>query len=272
MENIKGQNIIAGIFANPNKKRALEAVSAAKSILDRVGVRWADCGKPDTIYEGGTVDMLLAIGGDGTILRAIHWMVKGCGTRAPILGVNVGRIGFLSETDLSSLEAAMTRIIEGNYNIETYMMLECTVKDKSFMCVNDFILYKKCFSSVAHIDMCFDGMDAGSVYCDGIIISTPAGSTGYSVSAGGPIISTRLEAVAVTPICSHSLGIRPVVLSRDAVIKLTARDEARFSSDGVDNMDLYPGDEMIVRRSIASMGLIRLHERNEYKLIDEKLR
>lgn len=83
--------------------------------------------------------MLLAIGGDGTILRAIHWMVKGCGTRAPILGVNVGRIGFLSETDLSSLESAMTRIIEGNYNIETYMMLECTVKDKSFMCVN--VLY-----------------------------------------------------------------------------------------------------------------------------------
>ncbi len=271
MAYIKDQNIIAGIFANPNKERALEAVSAVKSILDRIGVRWADCGRPDTMYKGGMVDMLLAVGGDGTILRAIHWMLRH-GERAPILGVNVGRIGFLSETDISSLGQAMTRIIEGNYNIQTYMMLECAIKDKRFLCINDFILYKKCFSSVAHIDMSFDGMEAGSVYCDGIILSTPAGSTGYSVSAGGPIISTGFEAIAVTPICPHSLGVRPVVLSRDAVIKLTLRDEARFSSDGVDNIDLYPGNEIVVKRSLESIELIRLHNRNEYKLINEKLK
>ncbi len=272
MAYIKNQTITAGIFANPNKERALEAVGAVKSILNRIGVRWVDCGRPDAMYKGGTVDILLAVGGDGTILRAIHWMVKGHGERAPILGVNVGRIGFLSETDIGSLGQAMTRIIEGNYNIEAYMMLECEIKGKKFLCINDFILYKKHFSSVAHIDMSFDGMEAGSVYCDGIIVSTPAGSTGYSVSAGGPIISTGLEAIAVTPICSHSLGVRPVVLSRDAVIKLTLRDEARFSSDGVDDMDLYPGNEIVVKRSLESIELIRLHNRNEYKLINEKLK
>ncbi len=271
MAYIKDQNIIAGIFANPNKERSLEAVSAVKSILDRIGIRWTECGKPSTMYKDGTIDILLAVGGDGTILRAIHWMLKGHGEMMPILGVNVGRIGFLSETDISSLGQAMKRIIEGNSNVVKYMMLECTIKDKRFLCINDFIFYKKCFSSVAHIDMYFDGMEAGSVYCDGIIVSTPAGSTGYSVSAGGPIISTGLEAIAVTPICSHSLGIRPVVLSRDAVIKLTLRDEARFSSDGVDVMDLYPCNEIVVKRSLESIELIRLHNRNEYKLINEKL-
>ncbi len=268
-----------GFTANPGRHNdASEAIKFAVSAAQKLDFSCAvDPGFLD-LFQGDSCveeldkaspELIVAIGGDGTILRTALMAAK---RDIPTLGVNLGRIGFLSEVVLRELPDALKRIARGDYLTENCMMLECAVNGKqTFRCLNDFILYKRAFSGVSHISIYVDGSDAGSVFADGLIASTPTGSTAYSMSAGGPVIAPGLNAVIITPICPHSLTARPIVASDKSVVAFVMNSRGYLSADGNQKIALEKGDWVEVRRSERSAKLLRLHKRNIYALIRQKL-
>lgn len=266
-----------GIFANPNNEVALDAVDAVrhaaaecsiscyidKSFLDMEQFRGLDT------TETNTPDIMVALGGDGTILRAANYAA---GKGVPVLGINFGRIGFLSEINVESFPMALDAIREDRFILDSSMMLSCRINDgEPIYCLNEAVLYRKNFSGVISINVNINGADAGSVSCDGLIVSTPTGATGYSISAGGPIIAPGLDAEIITPICPHTLSFRPIVTPPDSVICLSMQQEGFLAMDGIDTERVQPGDVVSISRSSRILNFIRLGERNLFHLIRSKL-
>jgi len=219
--------------------------------------------------ESSPLDFLVVLGGDGTILRA---SALAASFQIPLLGVNLGRIGFLSEISVIEFDTALSAIKKGEYRLEHRMMLGCSINgDAEYYCLNDFLLYKHSFSGVAHVNISINGLDAGSAFCDGLIVSTPTGATGYSISAGGPVISPGLDVSIITPICPHSLYMRPIVSPADADLCFVMQSEGYLSADGQQIAEIGASD--IVRITKASIGteFIRFGEGNLYQLIRDKL-
>lgn len=213
-------------------------------------------------------DCIVAIGGDGTILRAAAVAAK---LNVPILGVNKGRIGFLSEIEANDFTCALKAMNDGKYKVVKKIMLRCSVNGTEFDCLNDFLLYKRNFEGIAQIKVDIDGMDAGTYMCDGLIISTPTGSTGYSISAGGPVIAPGLEASIITPVCSHSLMARSIVCAAKSVMSFTMCSKGYLSSDGQQMLELDAGDRLDVTKSENDIGFICFKDKNLFALMKEKL-
>ncbi len=165
---------------------------------------------------------IVTIGGDGTILRtAAHQLNGKNAVSVPILGIDLGKVGFYNEVGIDDFPPALQRLKNDDFYIETKTTLNCTIHTgESFTCLNDFLVFKNSFSSVTHIEESIDGVDIGTVRGDGIVISSAAGSTGYSISAGGPVVAPNLDVILLTPICPHSLTSRPIVASFDSIIKV----------------------------------------------------
>lgn len=264
-----------GFFTNPNKpgalERTMEAFKAASqagfkcSVDAQIAASLAGAPKFDELHP----DVILAFGGDGTILRSAPAALK---FNAPILGVNLGRIGFLSEVDPSTLNMALECLVNGKYEVDERMMLRCTINgEMAFDCLNEALLYKKSFSGIAEISVVVDGTDAGRVFCDGLVISTPTGATGYSISAGGPVIAPGLDAAIITPICPHTLGFRPIMVSDRAKVEFKVYGSGLVAVDGVYVADVTEADDIRVERSENSVSFIRFARRNLYSLIKDRL-
>ena len=221
------------------------------------------------MQESCPPDFLIIIGGDGSILRfaqpaATHGI--------PILGINLGRIGFLSEVASDGFELALPRLMCGDYTIQERMMLSATVNDGEPMeCLNDILVFKSSFSGVAQVDVSVDGKDMGTVFCDGIVAATPTGSTAYSLSAGGPIITPELDAIVVTPICTHTLHIRPVVSGPESRWVFTVTGEGIVAPDGMKMRSVQTGEQIVVTRASRRAKFISLSEKNLFHLIRSKL-
>ena len=138
-------------------------------------------------------------------------------------------------------------------------------------CLNEAVLYRKKFSGVVSITVNVNGIDAGTVSCDGLIVATPTGSTGYSISAGGPVIAPNTDVVIINPICPHTLAFRPIIAPGDSVIELSIKQEGFLGMDGVSTERIVPGDMVRICRSRRSVRFIRLGDRNLYSLIRNKL-
>lgn len=266
-----------GFITNKNRPMAVEALYELIKIAKNKGF---DCfadlssvnisGK-DHIQDirDHDIDMLTAIGGDGTILRASQIASR---KKVPILGVNLGRIGFLSEIESDEFPEALENIRQDKHYIERKSMFECRVNETEvFYCLNDIILYKPSLSGVALINITVDGQNAGSLSCDGVIVSTPTGSTGYSISAGGPVIADGLDAAIITPICPHSLSYRPIVAGAGSELVLTMRNDGFLSVDGQQVMSIGTKDIIRVSKASVYTDFIRLKKRNIYDLIRKKL-
>ena len=236
-----------GIFANPNNEGALAAVSSVygvarsrgiKCFIDRSFANMEEFSGYETIQEQ-VPGLMIAIGGDGTILHAAGYAAE---HDIPILGINFGRIGFLSEIDVEGISEALDAIESEQYRTDKCMMLSCSVNGCAAKdCLNEAVLYRKKFSGVVSITVNVNGIDAGTVSCDGLIVATPTGSTGYSISAGGP------------------------------VIELSIKQEGFLGMDGVSTERIVPGDMVRICRSRRSVRFIRLGDRNLYSLIRNKL-
>lgn len=167
------------------------------------------------------LDFIISLGGDGTLLGTAREIAK---YGIPILGVNIGNLGFLTEVESSEFEYAINRIKNKQYRIEERMMLNCSVKrgekEKSFLCLNDTVLSKGTLARMVNYDIYIDNMFYSSFTADGVIVSTPTGSTAYSLSAGGPIIFPTLKLISITPICPHSLGMRTIVVDSKSKINI----------------------------------------------------
>lgn len=241
---------------DPQDRTELAEVDASFSDVDAVG---------DAV---GVEDLELAIvlGGDGTILRAAE-LVRG--SRAPVLGINMGHVGFLAEIERDDMDAAVKRVIDRDYEVEERMALSVRVKDAAGHVVyetwalNEATVEKASRERMIEVVVEIDGRPLSSYGCDGMVVSTPTGSTAYNFSAGGPVIWPSVEAIAVIPLSAHALFARPLVVGPEApvAIELLERTDGTgiLWCDGRRSHDLPPGARVIVRRSSQPVRLARLH-------------
>lgn len=214
-------------------------------------------------------EILTVIGGDGTLLR----YARSAGAlNIPILGVNQGRIGFLSEVLVEEFPAALDRLESGDYALEHRMMLSGSVNGgKPVPCLNDILVFKRSFSGTAEIEMFVNGMRVADVFCDGIIAATPTGSTAYSLSAGGPVTAPGMQCTVITPVCSHTLHVRPIVSDPSDVWEFRLRGEGFVAADGMKVADVERDDRVRVTRAKETVGFIRFSDKNVFELIENKL-
>jgi len=226
----------------------------------------------DEIQKSGAV---ICLGGDGTILRAVR-ILKGAAI--PIIGVNLGRVGFLSEVEPDEMYPAMERVLAGDFSIDERMMLRCVVRagdfEHEYLALNEIAVERGCFQRMLVMDVYINSVLFSTYTSDGLIFATPTGSTAYSFSAGGPVVSPANELVLLAPINPHSLFTRTVVLgARDKVdIDLTKkRFEVIIGVDGFPVLET-PIDSLSIERADSRAHLIKLKERSFYTLFKDKLR
>ncbi|MFJ4225917.1 NAD kinase [Microbacterium sp. NPDC089695] len=212
------------------------------------------------------LELAIVLGGDGTILRAAE-LVRGCS--APVLGINMGHVGFLAEIDRDDMDDAVRRVIARDYEVEERLALSVRVKDADGAVVyetfalNEATVEKASRERMIEVVLEIDGLPLSSFGCDGMVVSTPTGSTAYNFSAGGPVIWPSVEAIAVIPLSAHALFAKPLVVSPDAAVAIEMLESASGSGilwcDGRRSHDLPPGARVVVRRSSRPVRLARLH-------------
>ena len=277
---------------NPYRDRGLKAAQAAERILRGVGVETVMC-LPFSV-EGGSLDlpkhirfkntqeelksadMLICFGGDGTILHAAK-DANAC--HVPVLGVNLGSVGFMAELEQGEL-SMLSSLAAGKYTIESRMMLDVVVRREgkivySDLALNDAAVTKGAVARVVDLEVYGDKVLISSFSADGVIISTPTGSTAYSMSAGGPIVEPTAENIIVTPICPHALSARSFVLGRGRLLSVKlgrmVRKTTYLSVDGGKAFRLNGGDVVEARESKSKTQLVRVTGRTFYEILNHKL-
>lgn len=220
--------------------------------------------------EPEACDAIVAVGGDGTLLRANTTAVP---RGLPVLGINVGRVGFLAELELDQLKSAVKSIANDDYTINTRMMLKASVGKREMLALNDVVLSRGGYSRLIGINAWVDGDQIGRFIADGVIVATPTGSTGYSLSAGGPIVCPEVACMLLTPICAHSLQHRPVVTSasQTIAIRLDGEHDAMLSIDGMEPSRLGGGETLTVTCAKEQARFIRLKPESFFHTIQYKL-
>lgn len=214
--------------------------------------------------DARSIDALLTFGGDGTLLRGARLLA---GAQVPIIGINLGRLGFLTTCGTDEMEHALRRLAAGEHVAEARMALRGTAVDgdgrnrQEWLALNDFVVHKGGFARVVRLGLSVNGDSIGIYTADGVIISTPTGSTAYSLSAGGPVVVPTVESILLTPISAHALGIRPLVVAPDAEVVVDTSPSAEtllVTVDGQVGTELVPGERLIVRRAPRPVLIVRL--------------
>ena len=284
------KNVI--LTPNPYRDKNFQTVRAAMQVLKDAGIQTRIClpFEVDRSFELPkdlrfsrldrelhSADMVICLGGDGTILH----MAKAATRRGiPILGINIGTMGFMAELESTELEQ-LKRIATGDYTLDSRMMLDVTVqRDRDILfhdiCLNDVVVTKGGVARIVHLEVRCDGALAMESGGDGMIISTPTGSTAYSYSAGGPIVEPEAKNIIITPICAHEFGSRSIVASDKRVIQVNMvknqRRNAFVSVDGGRAVKLNLGDVVTVKKSNLETKLVRLQDRSFYDVVSSKFR
>ncbi len=216
-------------------------------------------------------DMMIVLGGDGTILKAARSCAAG---NIPILGINLGRIGYMAELELDEL-SAFDRLQSGDYKVERRMMLEADIGGERLFALNEAVVGGASIFRIVEIELYCDGKPVNSYRADGLIASTPTGSTAYSMSAGGAVVDPRMEALLITPICSHSLNATPLVFSAESELRMkniTVREEKLYINiDGCETRTLSFGESVTFRRSAETVSFIRLKDGGFYDVLRHKM-
>lgn len=282
------KNVI--LTPNPYRDKNFQTVRAAIQILKDAGVNARLClpFEVDRSYELPkdlrfsrlerelpNAEMVICFGGDGTILH----MAKAATRKGiPILGVNIGTMGFMAELESTELDK-LALIAKGNYTLDSRMMLDVTVqRDRDIIfhdiCLNDVVVTKGAVARIVHLEVKCDGVRAMESGGDGVIISTPTGSTAYNFSAGGPIVEPEAKNIIITPICAHEVGSRCIVASDRRVVTVgmvqNARRNAYLSVDGGRAVRLNMGDTAIIKKSHLETKLVRIKDRSFYDVVTAK--
>lgn len=217
-------------------------------------------------------DVVISLGGDGTILRGAQYAMR---WNAPLLGINLGRVGFLAEIEADDIEEALDAVIQGAYATESRPMLRVTSGTDTWYALNDVVVSRGGYARLITIDALVDGESSGRYVADGIVVTTPTGSTGYSLSAGGPIVSPKVDCMVITPICAHTLQHRPSVVHGGAQIRLELLpDDAQSASlqiDGQARVVLTGGMHVDICQDDHQIRLIRLRPARFFQLVRDKL-
>lgn len=222
------------------------------------------------------VDAIIVFGGDGTILSVARAIGD---NNAPILAVNLGSLGFLTEVTLDELYEALERLLKGEHRIDERRLLDATVKrsdgsSSSFHALNDVVVTKGALARIIQLDAYIDEDFMATFLADGLIIATPTGSTAYSLAAGGPIVLPSLACTVVTPICPHTLTNRPLVFPPESEIRiiLTSGEDVMLTVDGQQGVELVREDEIVCTSSRLRIELIKPHNKSFFDVLREKLK
>lgn len=222
------------------------------------------------------INVGITLGGDGTLLSAARTLAS---ASIPILGVNMGRLGFLTEVEIPQLRQYLEKLISGQYSVESRLMLDAFIQRNSeeifvSSALNDIVVTKSGYSRMIELDLSINNQPVASFSADGMIIATPTGSTGYSLSAGGPIVNNALEVILITPICPHSLYSRPLIVSPDEEITIktvAADDDIVLTIDGQIVKKLQTNDRIFIRKSSYAVDFIKFGQKSYYQTLRTKL-
>lgn len=279
--------LTVGIFPNLHKKKVMKvtkglvswfmakgySVKLSKEVAQVLNVPQLSTDSDELISN---IDLAVTLGGDGTLLGVARQIAP---YNIPILGINMGHVGFLTEIELSDLYTDLERFNRKEYHIDVRMMLEAkVVRDKQvlkeLLALNDVVITKGPFARLIRLKTYANEAYVDTYPADGLIISTPTGSTAYSLSAGGPIIKPDMDLLLLTPICPHTLQSRSIILYKDDVIKvkvLADHNEVMLTVDGQQGYKLLPEDTIIVNKSSFTTQLIRIKKRSFYDVLRKKL-
>ncbi len=251
------------IITNLLKDKTLETTHRIQKYIEEHG---KECvlATPERILPEGT-DCILVLGGDGTLIRAARDMHA---YDVPILGINIGTLGYLTEVELQNVEEALDRLFEGDTQVERRMMLVGTINDeREELAFNDVVITRLGVLRVIHFKLYVNGELLNTYHADGIIVSTPTGSTAYNLSAGGPIVEPTASIIVVTPICSHALNTSSIVLSANDEIMIEIMPDREgheqivgLSFDGEHNLELNTGDRVVIQKSKSETKLLKLSD------------
>ncbi|HXT64785.1 MAG TPA: NAD(+)/NADH kinase [Pyrinomonadaceae bacterium] len=223
------------------------------------------------------VELILVLGGDGTMIATAR-MLGDC--EVPVIGVNYGSLGYLAEFRIEELFSALESILAGDYKLETRVMLAVELHRGDDLVttnrvLNDVVMNKSALARIIQIETYLNSQFVNSFRADGLIVSTPTGSTAYNLSAGGPIIFPTMNTVVITPICPFTLSNRPIVVPDDSVIEvrlMTEKEEVALTLDGQVGFPIQAGDRVVIRKSKTAFNLVQPKNRNYFDLLRDKLR
>jgi len=276
-----------GVVGNPNYRDLGALLAHLAQAAPRVGITlfseegllslWPEP-KPQRLVPTTAIECLLTLGGDGTLLRGARALN---GANVPVLGVNLGRVGFLTTASTQNLDWALDALVRRAYATEPRLGLLPSIVDKQGrgrtepLVLNDVVVHKGGVARVLRLRVAVDGDDVGQYSADGIIVSTPTGSTAYSLSAGGPIVVPGVDAIVLTAICPHTLAVRPLVLPSSVTVSIEPippwTDDVLLSVDGQVGTTIQPGERLLVRRAERAVLLIRLGPEGFFARMRKKL-
>ncbi len=275
-----------GLYVNPDRPGAVQSAIQAAEILFDLGSEC--CAEPATvslfpeslqekIHQLPAIDferfadLVIAFGGDGTMLTAARLF---SGSDLPIMGVNVGRLGFLAEFNVDELPGALKDVLSGNYRIVDRTLLEAQVHGKTIHAFNEIVFEKKDSSRLITTHIAHQQYLIASYRADGVIIATPTGSTAYSLSCGGPLITPSSQVLCITPISPHSLTMRPLIIpdTLELSVKVdSAGSEARLVADGQIEIPIGKNDQVLIRRSETQVKIVKHAHSTFFDLLRNKL-
>ena len=270
------------IITNEIKDKDLSISTKLQAIIEKHGgsSKVFLCNKDGIEKQKSNADFVLVLGGDGTLLSVAREVA---GTRMPVLGINLGTLGFLAEVEPNRMEEAIERLMNGDYLIEERMMLDATVvhdgKETVLSSALNDVTLTRCGSlQMIRYSIYVNGKLLCNMGADGVIVATPTGSTGYNMSAGGPIAEPGAKLLMLTPVCAHTLNSRSVILRSDDVVEIvigTANDGSALTveaaSDGHEKVMMYTGDALRIRKSDKTTVIVKLDERSFLEALQRKM-
>lgn len=221
-------------------------------------------------------DIAITVGGDGTIIHAAKYAAR---FDKPLIGVNVGRLGFAADIEIDGI-SELTRILNGEYSVEERILFDVEVTksgvSKNYLAVNDAVIARGQLSKIIDLQVTLDDEEIAKYRADGLLFSTPTGSTAYSLSAGGPIIAPQLDCILMTPVCPHSLFSRSVIFEGNSVLTVSVKIPREcccvLTIDGEKNVDILAEDTVKIRKSDLKLKFLSINKRNFYRKLNEKLK
>lgn len=277
-----------GLILKPNDSNVIQALDSVIGVLENNEITvcidhpldsdplraLTVCAVSKMVHQ---CDLVIVIGGDGTLLYAAREVA---GSNVPILGVNLGRLGFLVDVSPNEIKLRLQEYLQGDYLAEPRFLLQTTISkhsqfNKPMLALNDVVLHKWELARMIEFSAYIDGNPINAYRADGLVIATPTGSTAYSLSAGGPIVHPSLDAITLVPICPHTLNNRPLVVAAKSEIRLTIKPEdianSMITLDGQMRVPLEPGTEVIVRRYKHPIHLIHPKNYDYFDILRAKL-
>ena len=289
------------IITNGHKDYNLEKTNEIRKYLEKCGKKCTvqvkepgkEQGYTDAAQIPEDVDCILVLGGDGTLLQAARDIME---RDIPLLGINLGTLGYLAEIEESGIYGALNQLLEGGYEVEQRMMLAGRIvrgeihrkrhaengyqqdeTEKSYA-LNDIAITRSGSLQIIRFRICVNGQFLNEYRADGVILATPTGSTGYNLSAGGPIVEPKAELILITPISPHTLNTRSIILAPGDVVEIEIGggregrvQQVEVNFDGSHNVTLYTGDKVIIERAVRATGIVKLNKASFLEVLHKKL-